>query len=98
MFALPLEARHNILYQQGGWFESYFIAMQEWLDNHFPIRWSRRKLTPWKARNTDLTPMDFHIYRHTERLLYDVASVPNVKQLIQRIIDEAEQLKTLEQG
>lgn len=67
-----------------------------WLNNNFNGRWiGRRGPILWPARSPDLNPLDFYLWGHMKQLVYAV-EITTEEQLMQRIIDAAEQIQNVQ--
>jgi hypothetical protein len=69
---VPLATRMAMAYQHDGCPAHYYRGVRQWMDNHYPERWTGRGgPIPWPARSPDLTPCDFYIWGHMKALVYD---------------------------
>ena len=89
---------HDLYFQQDGAPSHYFKGVQEHLDETFPLKWiEQRGPIDWPARSTDMTSMDFFVWRVLKDKVYSQKprSVVDMKNYINNAFQEINTLRKL---
>lgn len=91
---VPLTVRNRVIYQQDGAPPHFGRQVTDWLNNNYSERWiGRGGPIEWPARSPDLTPLDFYLWGFMKDYVY-IVEIETREQLIQRILDSGEVIRT----
>ena len=83
---VPLHIRGRMWYQHDGAPAHFAIPVRQHLNAVYGDRWiGRGGPVRWPARSPDLTPLDFYLWGHVKKIVYET-KVDTVEELLARII------------
>ena len=83
---VPLNFRQNMWFQHDAAPPHFTLGAREFLNETFDRRVIGRGCpVPWPARSPDLTPLDFYLWGHMKRLVYETP-VQSEEDLVARIV------------
>jgi len=86
---IPLHNRWEMLLQQDGAPPHFRRQVTAFLNQHFQNHWIwRQVLVAWPPRSSDLTPLDYYLWRRVKSLIYAV-KLSSVVELLNLILDNS---------
>jgi len=59
---VPLNLRHQMIFQHDGAPPHFSVEVRKYLDETFPVWIGRGGTVPWPVRSPDLTPLNFFVW------------------------------------
>lgn len=88
---LPLQYRHNIIWQQDGAPQHHTLAVRNNLNQNYNTWIGRNGTIPWPPRSPDLSPLDFYLWGHLKNKIYEFG-VNNLNEIKDGITAEIENI------